>query len=161
MPGLRLNPNLVKRNRSYTVGELAARLNVHKNTVRNWQREGLTPIDERRPVLFQGDAIRAFLANRNARRKCSCPPGTFYCFGCRGPRPPALGMVDYLEGKPGLGNLRALCETCEAVMHRRARRSALSAVMPGISIRIVEAVPRLVGSPGPSLNSDSERQGAP
>ena len=41
MSARRANPNAIKLHYSYTVGELAAVLGVHKNTVRNWQREGL------------------------------------------------------------------------------------------------------------------------
>ena len=160
MLGRRVNPNLVKIHRSYTASDLAARLGVHKNTVRQWQRDGLASIDGGRPALFQGAVVRAFLAKRKARRKRPCPPGTLYCFRCREPRRPALGMVDYVEMQPGMGNLRALCETCAAIMHRRVRRSALTAVMPGIAVQIREASPRLTGRPCPSHNCDLERQAA-
>ena len=158
MPARRVNPNLVKVNRSYTVGELAARLGVHENTIRHWPDEGLDPIDRRRPMLFRGEDVRAFLSKRKASRKTPCPPGTFYCFRCRKPREPALGMVEYLELKPGTGNLGAMCEACGTIMHRRARRTGLAVVMPGIDIQIREAPSRLVGSSNPSLNCDSERQ---
>lgn len=42
----------VKLHYSYSSSELAACCGVHKNTVRNWQRDGLEPNDEARPVLF-------------------------------------------------------------------------------------------------------------
>lgn len=157
----RVNPHQVKRNRCYTAGELAARLNVHKNTVHNWQRDGLAAIDKGRPALFHGDAVRAFLIARNASRKRPCPAGTLYCFRCRVPRSPALEMVDYVELKPGAGNLHALCATCGTSMHRRVRRAAFDATMPGIDIQIREAPSRLFGSLDPSLNCDFERQAAP
>src|SRR5437899_11341670 len=96
MAARRIDPRAVKRQRSYDAGELAALLRVHKNTVSHWQRAGLKPLDGRRPVLFHGSDVRAFLASRNASRKVPCPPGTLYCFSCRAPRPPALGMVDYV-----------------------------------------------------------------
>src|SRR5438034_764512 len=64
----RANPNLVKIHRSYTVRELADRLGVHKNTVRHWQRHGLTPVDAQRPYLFKGAAVRAFLIGQSAMR---------------------------------------------------------------------------------------------
>ena len=79
MPSRRLNPNLVKLHRTYAVAELADRLAVHKNTVRQWQRDGLRPIDGGRPILFQGGAVRAFISERNASRKRPCPAGTLYC----------------------------------------------------------------------------------
>jgi len=72
----RVNPGAVKMHRSYTAGELADRLGVHKNTIRHWEAAGLSPIDRTRPLLFQGETVRAFLKRRNASRKCPCPPGT-------------------------------------------------------------------------------------
>ena len=155
-----LDPNIVKLHRAYSVGELAARLGVHKNTVRHWQREGLQPIDGNRPVLFQGATIRAFLSKRQASRKCPCPPGTLYCFRCRVPRPPALGMVDYVPMTAVSGNLKAICAACDTIMHRRARQASLAAILPGFDVQMEEALPRVKGSPLPSLNCDSGRQEA-
>lgn len=160
MAARRVNPRAVKLHRSYSVPELAACLGVHKNTVRHWQRGGLTPLDGGRPVLFQGETVRAFLTARNANRKRPCPTGTLYCFRCRGPRPPALGMVDYLSISAISGNVRAICATCETVMHRRVSKTALASFLPGCDVQIVEAVPRLKGSSLPSLNCELERQAA-
>lgn len=139
MPARRVNPNRIKLHHSYTVGEVADRLGVHKNTVRQWQRDGLAPLDRTRPVLFHGGVLRAFLAARQAQRRTSCGLGSFYCFRCREPRPPAEGMVDFLSLTPRSGNLRALCGTCGTPMHRRASPAALGAVMPGIAVQMAEA----------------------
>lgn len=158
MAARRGNPRAVKQHRSYSVPELAACFGVHKNTVRHWQREGLKPIDGRRPVLFQGATVRAFLSARNASRKRPCPPGMLYCFGCREPRPPAFGMVDFVSINAKSGNVRAICATCETVMHRRAAKASLMSILPGCDVQFVEALPRLRGSLPPSLNSDLERQ---
>jgi hypothetical protein len=132
----RVNPNRVKALRTYSTDELALRLDVHKNTVRNWQRAGLEPIDGGRPVLFRGAVVRSFLATRNAGRKRPCPPGTLYCLRCREPRPPALGMLDYVPMHEHGGNLCAICESCGGVMHRRVRRTEISTVMPGCVVQI-------------------------
>ncbi len=158
MAARRVDPRAVKLHRSYSVPELATCFGVHKNTVRHWRREGLTPIDDGRPVLFQGITIREFLSKRNASRKCPCSPGTLYCFKCRAARPAALGMVDYVSINAVSGNVRAICATCETVMHRRARMAHLAAIMPGCDVLFVQAPLRLEGSPAPSLNCDLERQ---
>ncbi len=158
MAARRASPNVVKLNRAYDVAELAARLGVHKNTVRHWQRDGLKPLDSGRPVLFHGATVRAFLSSRSASRKSPCPPGTFYCFKCRAPRPPALGMVDYIPISATGGNVRAICAACETVMHRRAAKASLMTILPGCDVQISQAPPRLKGSPSPSLNCDLERQ---
>lgn len=149
------NPNAVKLHRSYNVGELAALLQVHKNTVRNWQRQGLEPLDASRPVLFQGTTVRAFLGKRRASRKAPCSQGTLYCFRCREPRPPALGMVDFIPLSHKAGNIRAICATCGTVMNRRAPLAALAAIMPGCDVQITQAPLRLTRRLAPSLNCDS------
>lgn len=158
MVSSRANHLRVKLHRSYTVPELAACLHVHKNTVRHWLRSGLQPIDSSRPMLFHGGAVRAFLSKRIASRKRPCPPGTLYCLRCRVPRPPALGMVDCVVMSATSGNLRALCEACGGMMHRRIRLGDLAAKMPNLDVRITHAQPSLSGSPAPSQNSDLAKQ---
>ena len=156
----RINPCAVSQYRSYSVTELATCFDVHKNTVRLWQLAGLKPNDDGRPYLFQGQVVRAFLMERNASRKRPCRAGTLYCFRCRDARPPAHGMVEFVATTAKLGTLRAICAECETLMNRKASRAALSSVMPGIDIQIMQAPPRLSGGSSPSLNSDFERQTA-
>ena len=139
MAARRIDPRVVKLHRTYDVAELATRLGVHKNTVRHWQEEGLKPLDGGRPVLFHGSTIRAFLSSRSVSRKAPCGAGRLYCFRCRAPRAPALGMIDYVPISATGGNVRALCATCETVMHRRAAKASLTAIMPGCDVQIVEA----------------------
>lgn len=154
----RANPQRIKLNRSYSVADLEKRLGVHKNTVRLWRRDGLKPIDASRPVLFRGEAVKAFLAKRNASRKRPCSPGTLFCFRCREPRRPANQALDYMAATPLSGQLRAQCDACGAMMHQRIRRADLPAKMPGLHVQIREASLRLSGSPSPSDNCDYERQ---
>lgn len=157
MPGKRINPNLIKTHFSYTASELAKRLGVHKNTIRNWTREGL-PTLAGRPALFHGGSVRAFIAASNANRRKPCVPGTFYCFRCRDRRKPALGMVDYVDRRRGAGNLTAICETCGATMNRRARRDALAEIMPGLDVQIRQGASILSESPAPSLKCASKKR---
>lgn len=150
----RPNPRLAKLHRSYSVEETARLCGVHKNTVRAWIKDGLPTLDGQRPLLIQGEVLRTYLEGRRRAAKRPCPPGTLYCFGCRAPRPPALGMADYLPREGGAGNIRALCESCSAVMHRRARPEAIAAILPGIQVRTVQAPPRIAEPTTPCLNSD-------
>jgi len=160
MPARRVNPYRLKLLRTYTVGELALCLDVHKNTVRHWQKAGLAPIDKARPVLFLGKTVRQFLTTRSSERKQTCAPGQMFCLRCRVPREPALGMVDYTARKPTSGNLRAICGTCDAVMHRSARKDDLPRIMPGLEVQFVDAPLRLSGRASPSLNCDFEKRDA-
>jgi hypothetical protein len=157
MPARRVTPNVVKMHRSYTVGELAACCGVHKNTVRHWQRGGLKPLDGRRPVMFHGRDVRAFLSSRRASRKQPCPAGTLFCVRCRAPRSPAPGPVEFVTTNASSGNLKARCVTCGTRMHRRAVKAAVPSILPGRQIQFVEGQSRLKGRSTPSLNCDSER----
>lgn len=156
----RVNPNVVKLNRTYDATQLAMCCGVHKNTVLNWREAGLESIDSCKPILFHGSVVREFLKNRNAKRKQPCGPGRLYCFRCREPRRPAFGLVEYVVLTPKSGNLRALCENCETVMHRKVCRADLETKMPGVEVQFSDRHPRLIGSPSPSLNCDPERQAA-
>jgi hypothetical protein len=156
----RINPNVVKLNRTYDTSQLAACCGVHKNTVINWREAGLEPIDRSKPIIFHGSAVRDFLKKRNAERKQPSGPGRFYCLRCREPRAPAVGLVEYLPMTVKAGNLKAHCAACGTVMHRRVCRSALAATMPNLDVQFAELSLRLIGDPSPSLNCDSERQAA-
>lgn len=159
MSARRINPNRVKMHFSYTASELADCLGVHKNTVRNWQRQGLAAIDDCRPFLFQGETVRTFLKARRASRKRPCAPGTIYCLTCREPRRPALGMVEYQPIRATSGNLRGICEVCETVIHRRIRFAELEQKMPGCEVKIMQGPASLSGQVSPSQNCDFKKEG--
>ena len=163
MARTRLNPMLSKINRSYTVEEVARIYGLNRETVRRWLRDGgLCAIDDRRPALIQGAALRAFLAARRQAAKRPTPTGMLHCFGCRAGRPPALGMADYLPPEGGgPGNLRALCEACGTIMNRRARWAVVPAILPGIEVRVVERAGRIAERPTPPVNVTSSKDGNP
>lgn len=157
MPARRINPRLIKIHRAYSVDEAARTLGAHKNSVRGWIKKGLPVVDGRRPVLILGHELRAFLERKRKAGKRPCPPGTIYCLKCREPRDPALGMVEYMPRNAATGDLIALCGTCSTMMFRRARRSDLCAIMPGIDVQIREADARLLERASPSLNCDNRK----
>lgn len=154
MPARRANPHRVKLHRIYSTAELATCCDVHKNTVRHWQANGLEPVSKGRPTIFDGATVRAFLAKRNASRKRPCPAGMLYCVKCREPRAPAMGMVEATLQNIATGNLRALCEDCGTMMHRRTRLDAIAAIMPNLDVQVREAGPRIGERAAPSLNCD-------
>ena len=120
MPGSRRhNPHAVKLNRSYTVDEVARALGVSKPTIRRWiSKDGLPVIDDKRPILILGSDLIDFLKART-RPRSRCGPGECYCVKCRAARPAAGGMAEFMSHTPSGGNLRAICESCGTLMHRR------------------------------------------
>ncbi len=150
----RINPRLAKLHRSYSVPELAALLGAHPHTVRGWIKAGLPTVDRTRPVLIHGSDFQDWWGKRRKVAKRPLKPGQLYCFTCRAPRAPALGMVEYTATDAATGNLKALCEACSTMMHRRARLASIATVMPNLDVQRREAPPRLSRRPRPSLNCD-------
>lgn len=86
------NPRRVKIHRSYSVNEVAKLYGCHRNTVRNWQKQGLKAVDGKRPLVFEGLSLAAFLEARRDARRRRLKPGEIYCLPCREPKEPAGDM---------------------------------------------------------------------
>jgi hypothetical protein len=154
----RLNPNLAKLHRTYTVEEVARLFGVHRNTVRNWLKAGLKVIDDRRPLMIQGSVLRAFLQARREAARRRCPPGTLYCFRCRVPRPPAEGC-SYTPETGRVGMLRASCGVCGTCMFRRARQADLEAILPFCPVLVVQGESHIAECLQPFSNCAQEWNG--
>jgi hypothetical protein len=124
--GRRYPVNLIKLSSVYDPAEIAKLFGIHRNTVRNWLKEGLAPIDDRRPILISGAALKAFISGRQQARKQKCMPGEFFCFRCRAPRKPWDGMADFSSFNDKIVKAIAFCGVCETPMHRMIRRADLS-----------------------------------
>src|SRR5262245_65852166 len=109
MGNRRPNPRLVKIHRSYSVEEIARLLGLHRNTVRNWLKQGLPAIDDRRPMLVLGRELSRFLHERRQKAKQKCGPGQIYCIACRAPKSPAGKMAECIQTGPQTGKLRGIC----------------------------------------------------
>lgn len=144
----------VKIHRSYSVEEVADLFGIHKNTVRNWQKNGLATIDDQRPMLFKGDVLAAYLKSIRAKNKRPCKPGEIYCIRCREPKKPALEMAEYQPLTAKVGNLRAICPTCESIMNRCIGLSKLEQFRLQMDITLPQALQHIVDNSQPTVNSD-------
>jgi hypothetical protein len=151
------NPRLAKTHRNYTVGEIAALYKVRKNTVLAWRDAGLTPIaDRRKPLLFLGADLSAFLGKRRLKNKRPLRPGQIYCVGCRDAKEPAYEEAEYVPSTPTSGNLRGLCPACARLIHRRVSRTNLAAVQGQLRITFTDAPLSIGDAVDPSVNRDFE-----
>jgi hypothetical protein len=145
------NPRLAKIHRNYSVEELAGLFEVHKNTVRGWVRQGLTPIDDQRPTLIRGDETRRFLIERRAKAKQSCGPGRIYCLPCRAPKVPAGKMAELRSESGTNGSICGICPDCDRLIYRRVNPERLDAVQGDLDISIARAATRIEETARPNL----------
>ena len=148
------NPRLAKIHRNYTVEEVASLYKVHKNTVREWVKRGLSTNDAKRPMLILGRDLVAFLQAKRAKHKQTCRPGELYCFGCRAPKVAAGEIADYQPLTSTQGNLIAMCADCETIMYRRGSLAKLAQVRGKLDITLPQALPHIGESAHASTNSD-------
>jgi excisionase family DNA binding protein len=124
----RIDPRRAKIHHNYTVADIAALFGVHRNTVRNWARSGLETIRVGGQILVLGDALREYLARRQADRRVRCPPGSMFCLKCRDARTPPDGLVEAVRSSATTVNLRGLCPVCGSIMHRQASLGRLAEI---------------------------------
>jgi len=148
------NYRLVKTHRNYTVEEIAGLYGIHKNTVRNWVKNGLAVLDSKRPMLIHGNDLAGFLQKRRLKNKQTCKPGELYCVRCRVPRPAGEDMAEYSSVNEKTGNLKAFCPACDAIMNRRVSLAKIGEVRGNIDITFPEDLRHIVDSLRPSVNSD-------
>jgi hypothetical protein len=134
----RSNPP-AKRYFSYTVEEIARLRGVHKNTVRNWLRSGLAPIDDRRPIMVKGSVLNAFLSMRRAQAKRPCAPGELYCLPCGKPQRPAGDMAEYVALTATTGSIRAICPGCDRLIFQRVNAARLAVFQTLLDVTSVKA----------------------
>ena len=148
------NHRHVKIHRSYTVEEIASLFSIHKNTVRGWVKAGLSPSDDKRPMLFLGHTLAAYLNARRVKNKQTCQPGEIYCVKCHAPKLPAADMAEYKPVSDTLGNLVAICPDCNSIMNRRVNLSKLALVRGKMDITFPQVLRHIVESNQPTVNID-------
>ena len=153
------NYRLLKIHRNYTVEEIARRLNVHKNTVRGWVKQGLPTIDRQRPTLIVGSVLSRFLQDRRRRHQKRCAPGEIYCVKCRAPVRPAEGIADYIPMTSSLATLTGICPACERLIYRRVSQATLDEARGDLEITIPQAQSHIKDSRSLSVNCDSNEGG--
>jgi hypothetical protein len=145
---------LIKSHRSYTTGEAARLLAIHKNTVRQWMKVGLPTIDNNHPILILGRELISFLQRRRAEKKQPCLPGQLYCVRCHSTKSPAAGMVQCLPLNPKVVNVRGRCPDCASLMHRCVSIANIKQFFDTSDFTFPQALPHIGEISRPSVNSD-------
>jgi hypothetical protein len=139
------------------VEEVSRLFAIHKNTVRNWLRDGLVPIDGQRPTVIRGVELRRFLTTRRTSARQTCGPGRIFCLPCRAPKAPAGNIAECVAAGATTGSLRGICPDCDRMIYRRINPRKLDAVRGDLDVTVTQAQPRIEESSRPHVNCDSSQ----
>jgi hypothetical protein len=155
------NGRLAKIHRTYTVDDLSRLLKIHKNTVRNWLKQGLQAIDAQRPTLIRGTELRRFVTERRARSKQTCGPGRIYCLPCRAPKVPAAKIADCIQTTETSGTLQGICPDCNRMIYRRVNPQKLDAARGELAVIVTQARASIEETAKANVNCDSSEDRDP
>lgn len=148
------NPRLAKIHRTYSVEDVSRLFHIHKNTVRNWLRQGLNPIDDQRPTLVLGCELRRFLTGRRARVKQACGPGRIYCLPCRAPKTPAGKMAECIVTGETTGTLQGICPGCDRMIYRKVNPLKIEEIRGDLDVTLTRPRPRIKETEELHVNCD-------
>ncbi len=147
------NVRLVRWDYSYTIQEIATLFDLHKNTLSQWLKAGLKPIDSNRPLLIHGSDLVNFLLTKQSTRRTRCQPDEFFCFRCRAPRQPQGRKVEVHPRNAKLLKLVAHCAVCGTKMNQSGSVRQLPAYRQVFNCT-TPAPPHISETPNPSDNRD-------
>lgn len=150
----------VKLHLNYTVEEAARVTGNCKGTVRRWLKEGLPALFDQKPALILGGDLIDYLKGKQGRKQ-KCRLHECFCFSCRKPSTPAFGEVEVFMLTPDSGNLRALCERCATVMHKRISVARVSELKALATVTIRQGIGDLGDNQKPSLNDHLLKEAKP
>lgn len=90
---------------------------LHPQTVRDWIKKGLVPIDGKRPALIYGADLRAFLGEQNESSKCKTAFTEMFCLKCKEARPVFKCHIT-LEHVNSSVRAKAHCRSCKSIMNK-------------------------------------------
>lgn len=114
-----------RAHRTYDAAEIAETFKASVGTVHGWRkREGLKPIDDKRPYLFAGVEVKRFLTAKNRPRQ-QLSPGQFLCVACKAHRQPRHNQARVAPKTATSVNLIGECPVCGRANFRRTRIAQL------------------------------------
>ena len=114
--------HLIKKDKTYTSKELAATLRVHVRTIQKWHGKGMPALPNTFPLLFKGEAVKAYLLQKRKKQKQPLQADEFLCMHCHAPRRSVRGCVQIVSGcqmgKFQQYRITGKCETCGTKISR-------------------------------------------
>ncbi len=113
----RYNPQIIYGYQSYTINELAKVYEMDKKTCLRWIEEGLRIVPGgKKPILMLGSEIKAFIRQKNSKKKVKLKRDEFYCFKCKAPRRAKRGTIIKSQGSK-----KGVCGVCNGKMVKKIK----------------------------------------
>ena len=146
------NLRRIRIGRSYSVQEISELFGVHKNAISRWIKNGLRPIDQRKPYLIHGGDLAEYLRKKQAGRKRKCKPDEFYCCKCRVQRKAWENVADIKIKNKAKLFIVGICAVCDTRVRRMGATGKLAEYQKIFNVqtihdeRIREIAPPIVNS---------------
>jgi integrase len=108
----------IKKDRVYSVTQLAENYSVSENTISNWVGEGLAPSDTQTPYRFRGAVVKEFHNRKRLMSKWNLRPGQFFCRRCQTRVFPHIKTVEDYVAKNGKHMYSAKCSACSGKLQK-------------------------------------------
>ena len=154
-PKRSLDVRRIRQSRCYTIQELSSLLGITKGTVRAWLKLGLAKLDDVKPFLIPGDALKNWLTARRQSRRQRCQPHELFCCRCRKPRQAKPWSVEIKLRNAKTITICGLCEVCGAKMNRGGSVARLQEIKETFQPHTLVEV-SLEGCEEPTVNHHSE-----
>ena len=128
----RIKTSRIRSNRSYDVIEAAKACGVTHWTIRNWIKAGLRPLDSQKPTLILGEALKAFLDERQQKSRMRLCDGQLYCTGCKSGTFALGGKIEIKEYGKRLA-AQGICVRCKTLTSRFVSASQMAEFLKNAS----------------------------
>jgi len=147
------NTRLIKATWPYTVQEIATLFDIHKNAPLRWLKEGLRANGDGKPYLIRGNELIRFLNDRQQSKRKKCSPHEFFCFKCREPRTPYLGIVDVIIENESRLRVKGICAECNTPINKVQNTKKLPEIEKRFNVQqLLER--HIIERDEPSVNDD-------
>lgn len=117
--------NKAKSHWIYNLRSIRELYGVSRNTPLNWIKQGLIPVDDQRPIVFRGDELNRFHKGRCERARCPLAPYELYCLGCKRPKKPLHGQIEFISFRGRSGQVTGICPDCSSAIFRFVTQSSI------------------------------------
>lgn len=121
--GKRANPMAVKAALTYDIKEAARAFGVTSATIRNWIKDGLPVMSERKPYLMLGLALREYLRAKYKAAKRPLGADQLFCPACKEGTRPYDMQVTLMPVTLKTDLLKGVCGQCGGTCTRMISKS--------------------------------------